>query len=99
VTDNHLDAFLAGLARVIRSKVIDPVRRGACSRAGKEKLARLDDRMLRDIGLTRSQVHAAAYGLIRLGEPSRAGCPKHPALASGVDRTTPVPPAERAART
>ena len=98
MTDEHLGTFLAGLARVIRSKVIDPVRRGACSRAGKKRLAQLDDRMLRDIGLTRSQVHAAAYGLIRLGEPSRPGCPKHPAPASGVGRM-PVSPPGRTART
>ena len=32
--------------------------------------------LLRDIGGgTRSQVHAAAHGLLRLGEPSRANAP------------------------
>jgi hypothetical protein len=39
-------------------------------RAGARQLAQLDERLLRDIGLTRSQVHAAAYGLLRLREPS-----------------------------
>jgi uncharacterized protein YjiS (DUF1127 family) len=65
-----LDALLPGLARLARDHVIDPARRYARWRAGKGELARLDDRMLRDIGLTRAQVRAAANGLIRLGEDS-----------------------------
>jgi uncharacterized protein YjiS (DUF1127 family) len=70
VSEKHLDTLLAGLARVIRSRVIEPVRRHARSRRGEWELARLDDHLLRDIGLTRSQIHAAAYGLLRLGEYS-----------------------------
>ena len=45
------------------------MRRRACSHAGERELALLDDRMLHDIGLTRSQAHAAAYGLLKLGRP------------------------------
>jgi uncharacterized protein YjiS (DUF1127 family) len=60
-----LNALLAGLARLVHDKVIAPARRRARLRAGQRELARLDDRLLRDIGLTRSQVHAAAYGLVR----------------------------------
>jgi uncharacterized protein YjiS (DUF1127 family) len=39
------------------------------SRAGERALMELDDRALHDIGLTRSNIHAAAYGLL---DPERA---------------------------
>jgi uncharacterized protein YjiS (DUF1127 family) len=69
-----LNAFLAGLVHVVRDHVIGPVRRRAGRRARNEELARLDERTLRDIGLTRAQVRAAAYGLVRLGDdPARRG--------------------------
>jgi uncharacterized protein YjiS (DUF1127 family) len=67
-----LNALFAGLAHLIHHKVTDPARRRARSRAGERELARLDDRLLRDIGLTRSQVHAAGYGLVGPGEGSSA---------------------------
>jgi uncharacterized protein YjiS (DUF1127 family) len=57
------DDFLANLARLVHDHLVDPVRRHSRSRAGERKLAWLDDRMLRDIGLTCSQIHAAVYGL------------------------------------
>jgi uncharacterized protein YjiS (DUF1127 family) len=105
-----LRAFIAELAQLVHDKMIDPMRRHALSRGGERELARLDDRMLRDIGLTRSQVHAAAFGLIRLGEQSRvrssrasrAGSddvrPKRSAVVLSVDGATATPVAERAAR-
>jgi uncharacterized protein YjiS (DUF1127 family) len=40
------------------------VRRRLRSRAGERALMELDDHALRDIGLTRSKIHAAAYGLL-----------------------------------
>jgi uncharacterized protein YjiS (DUF1127 family) len=48
--------------RLIYETVIDPVRRRARGRADAWQLARLDDHLLRDIGLTRAQVLAAAFG-------------------------------------
>jgi uncharacterized protein DUF1127 len=40
-------------------------------RAGEQALMQLDDHLLRDIGLTRSQVHAAAHGVLGLGAAPR----------------------------
>jgi uncharacterized protein YjiS (DUF1127 family) len=110
VSEKHLDTLLTGLARVIRSRVIEPVRRHACSRRGERELARLDDHLLSDIGLTRSQIHAAAYGLFRLGAYSFVHSTRaSPAEAAGarlkrrstvpsVGGAMPAPLAERAAR-
>jgi uncharacterized protein YjiS (DUF1127 family) len=70
-SDNRpLIAFLIGPARRLCGKRIDPMRRRARRSLGAQQLAELDDHLLRDIGLTRSQVNAAAYGLLRLREPS-----------------------------
>jgi uncharacterized protein YjiS (DUF1127 family) len=105
-----LNVLLAGLAHLVHGKVIAPARRRARSRAGERELARLDDRLLRDIGLTRSQVHAAAYGLVGPGEgtsadvmrASRSGPDnvrlKRRAIALSVDGAMAAPLAERAAR-
>jgi uncharacterized protein YjiS (DUF1127 family) len=107
-----LSALLTGPVRLVYETVIDPMRRRARRRPGKRTLAQLDDRLLRDIGLTRSQVHAAAYGLLRLGEDSPAGSMRAPppsgptnvvrlkrrAIALRVDEATAVPLAKRAAR-
>jgi uncharacterized protein YjiS (DUF1127 family) len=76
-TEDHavgqwLKALIAGLAQLVCDNVIDPVRRHARSRAGERAMAQLDDRLLRDIGLTRSQVHAAAWGLVGLDGLPRA---------------------------
>jgi uncharacterized protein YjiS (DUF1127 family) len=59
-----LSALFIGLAHLVYDHVIDSVRRHARSRAGERDLARLDDHRLRDIGLTRPEIHAAAYGLL-----------------------------------
>jgi uncharacterized protein YjiS (DUF1127 family) len=56
------NAFLHSPVRFIYETVIDPVRRRARGRADAWQLARLDDHLLRDIGLTRAQVLAAAFG-------------------------------------
>ena len=79
---SRLSALLAGLACLVRDRVVDPMRRGARSRAGERELARLDDRLLRDIGLMRSQVHAAAYGRVGPGVLSRAEL--HASAAIGI---------------
>jgi uncharacterized protein YjiS (DUF1127 family) len=79
---SRLSALLAGLACFVRDRVVDPMRRGARSRAGERELARLDDRLLRDIGLMRSQVHAAAYGRVRPGVLSRADFMRAPPSGS-----------------
>jgi uncharacterized protein YjiS (DUF1127 family) len=63
-----LNALPTGLAQLVHDRVIDPVRRHARRHAGERELARLDDRVLRDIGLTRPQIRAAACGVIELGE-------------------------------
>ncbi|HEX2478700.1 MAG TPA: DUF1127 domain-containing protein [Geminicoccaceae bacterium] len=105
-----LTARLIGPARRVCGKMIDAMRRRARRRTGARQLAQLDDRLLRDIGLTRSQVHAAAHGLLRLCEPSRAshiGAPptaaanviplKRRAIAVRVDQATAAPLVKRAA--
>jgi uncharacterized protein YjiS (DUF1127 family) len=104
-----LTALLGGPVRLIHEKVIDPVRRRARRRAGAWELARLDDRLLRDIGLTRSQVHAAAFGPVGPSGHSPADSPrarpsgpgnvvplKRRAIAEPVDEPTPAPLARRA---
>jgi uncharacterized protein YjiS (DUF1127 family) len=64
----RLNALLGGLARRVHDRLIDPIRRHARRHAGERELARLDDRVLRDIGLTRPQIRAAACGVIALGQ-------------------------------
>jgi uncharacterized protein YjiS (DUF1127 family) len=56
------NVFLHSPVRFIYETVIDPMRRRARGRAAAGQLARLDDHLLRDIGLTRPQVLAAAFG-------------------------------------
>jgi uncharacterized protein YjiS (DUF1127 family) len=51
------------------------VRRRLRARAGERALMERDDRALRDIGLTRSQIHAAAYGLL---DPEGTSGPTRP---------------------
>jgi uncharacterized protein YjiS (DUF1127 family) len=60
--DRRLTALLTRLARLVCETVIVPVRRRTRRRPGAGELARLDDHLLRDIGLTRPQVLAAAFG-------------------------------------
>jgi uncharacterized protein YjiS (DUF1127 family) len=105
-----LNALPTGLAQLVHDRVIDPVRRHARRHAGERELARLDDRVLRDIGLTRPQIRAAACGVIELGEhrpadsrralPSGAGNARlmRRAIALRGDRAPAPPVAERAAR-
>jgi uncharacterized protein YjiS (DUF1127 family) len=66
-----LDALIAGLAHLVYDHAIDSMRRQARWRAGKLELGRLNDHTLRDIGLTRSEIQAAACGLLRLGDRAR----------------------------
>jgi uncharacterized protein YjiS (DUF1127 family) len=101
---------LAGLARLVYRKVIDSLRPDVRVRAGEEELARLDDRLLRDIGLTGSGIHAAAYGLAEPGEhsltsslrasPSERGNVRPQRRAGGLNiaGAPAAPPAGRAAR-
>jgi uncharacterized protein YjiS (DUF1127 family) len=90
VHDNRpLIALLAGLARLVYDQVIDPARRQARRHARVEELARLDARTLRDIGLTRAEIHAAACGLLsgdRVSGSDTAG-----------NQPVPAPPAKAAA--
>jgi uncharacterized protein YjiS (DUF1127 family) len=86
VSDRHraggkrrLNTLLARLARRVHDRVIDPVRR----HAGERELARLDDHLLRDLGLTRPEIRAAACGVIELGEHRHAASRR--ALPSGAD--------------
>jgi uncharacterized protein YjiS (DUF1127 family) len=108
---SRLRVLLASLARLVHDHVIDPMRRGARSHAGERELARLDDRLLRDIGLMRSQVHASAYGRVGPGvlsradaarakpsEPDEVRCLKRCPIALRVDETMAAPLARRAAR-
>jgi uncharacterized protein YjiS (DUF1127 family) len=109
-SDNRpLIAFLIGPARRLCGKRIDPMRRRARRRLGAQQLAELDDHLLRDIGLTRSQARAAAYELLGVREPLRhieapspAGAGnvvplKLRAIAVRVDEATSAPLIKRAA--
>jgi uncharacterized protein YjiS (DUF1127 family) len=111
VRNRRLNALLRGLAHLIHDNLVGPMRRLARSRGGERELARLDDHLLRDIGLTRAEVHAAAYGVIRLGEHSPGDSMRAPqseadnvvrlkrsATGSSVDEAAAAPPARRAAR-
>ena len=107
--DRSLMASLIEPARRVCPKIIDVLRRRAGRRYGARQLAQLDDRLLRDIGLTRSQVHAAAFGPVGPSGHSPADSPrarpsgpgnvvplKRRAIAEPVDEPTPAPLARRA---
>jgi uncharacterized protein YjiS (DUF1127 family) len=108
--NRSLTAFLGGPVRLVYERVIQPMRRHARWRGGERELALLDDRLLRDIGLTRSQVLAAGYGLVApsgdaAAELTRASPPadsnlrlKRRAIALHVDGAMAAPLAEPAAR-
>jgi Domain of unknown function (DUF1127) len=93
VHDNRpLSALVAGLARLVFDHVIDSVGRRGRWQAGELELAQVDDRTLRDIGLTRAEIHAAAYGPLSSDRAS--------GLASqdtAGDQPVPAPPAKAAA--
>jgi uncharacterized protein YjiS (DUF1127 family) len=106
-----LIARIIGPARRICPRMIDALRRRARAPVGARQLAVLDDCLLRDIGLTRVQVHAAAHELLRLREFSPArqiGAPptgaanvvrlKRRAIAVRVAPATSAPLMKRAAQ-
>jgi uncharacterized protein YjiS (DUF1127 family) len=74
-------ALLSSPVRLVYDALIDPVRRRARGRTGARELALLDDHLLRDIGLMRAQVHAAAFGPI--GPKWRAPADPAPACPGG----------------
>jgi uncharacterized protein YjiS (DUF1127 family) len=106
-----LNAILIDPARRLCERMIDLRRRGVRRHSGAQRLAQLDDHLLRDIGLTRSQAHAAAYGLLNLGERSASGQSEESplegagnvvpltrrAIAMRVDQATSAPLVRRAA--
>jgi uncharacterized protein YjiS (DUF1127 family) len=105
-----LMARLIEPARRVCLKMIGAMRCRARRRLGAQQLAQLDSRLLRDIGLTRAQVHAAAYGLLMLRELSSASRIDAPptaaatvvplrrrAIAVRVDQATSAPLLKRAA--
>jgi uncharacterized protein YjiS (DUF1127 family) len=107
-SDNRpLLALLIGPARRFCERMIDRRRR----RIGAQQLAELNDHLLCDIGLTRSQAYAAAYGLLELREPAaprrmEASPPtdagnvvplKQRAIAVRVDQATSAPLVKRVA--
>jgi hypothetical protein len=68
----RLTAFITSLACSIYSRATKPVLRGLCC-PRRRTLADLDDRLLADIGVLRSEVTAAAHGLLPLGRDFRDG--------------------------
>jgi uncharacterized protein YjiS (DUF1127 family) len=87
-----LSALFIGLAHLVYDHVLDSVRRQARWRAGEQELARLDDRTLWDIGLTRPEIHAAAYGLLSGGRANGSA-----SQDTAGDQPVPTPPAKVAA--
>jgi len=66
------------LGHLVQAGMIDAIRRRIRRHAGEQAMMQLDDHLLRDIGLTRLQVDAAAHGLLHLagaaaGAPRRSG--------------------------
>jgi uncharacterized protein YjiS (DUF1127 family) len=105
------NTFLHSPVRFICETVINPVRRRAHGRGGIRELARLDDHLLRDIGLTRAQVLAAAFGpagtdrhfaadsvLARSLGPGNVVPLKCPASTERVEASAATPLVRRAAR-
>lgn len=62
-----LPRLVGALRRLFRLVFVQPVGR----RAREERLGALPDRILRDIGLKRADVQAAAWGMVRLSEVMR----------------------------
>jgi uncharacterized protein YjiS (DUF1127 family) len=87
-----LHPLLAGLADLVHDHMIDPIRRRARSRTGAREMARLDHHLLRDIGLTRPEIHAAAYGLL-IGRRANGSASRDTAA----DQPVPTSPAKVAA--
>lgn len=52
----------------VRIRMVDAIMRRIRSHAGKRAMMELDDHLLRDIGLSRSDLHAAAFGILPLGQ-------------------------------
>lgn len=63
----RLPPVLRALRRLFRLLLVQPVGR----RAREERLGALPDRILRDIGLKRADVQAAALGMVRLSDVMR----------------------------
>jgi uncharacterized protein YjiS (DUF1127 family) len=74
----HCIGTLANLVRLGIGRIGDRLR----CQAAEWELSQLDDRMLRDIGLTRSQIHAAACGLLALGGSSAQETAREPEPSS-----------------
>jgi len=87
-----LNALLAGLARLVYDHVIDSALRQPCRRPRVQELAQLDDRLLRDIGVTRAEIHAAAYGPLSSDRASGSA-----SQVTAGNQPIPAPPAEAAA--
>ena len=63
--------LLVGLAHGIHRGVIAPVNRPLQRRAREAAMMQLDEHLLRDIGLSRAQVHAAAFGWLTLPQSTQ----------------------------
>jgi uncharacterized protein YjiS (DUF1127 family) len=57
---------LVGLVRAIGVAVLKPVQRRLRCRAGARRMMDLDDHLLKDIGIRRGEIRAAAYGLLKV---------------------------------
>jgi uncharacterized protein YjiS (DUF1127 family) len=81
----HIQDGLADRVRQASQRLLESVRHELRCRAGERALAELDDDRLADLGLTRAEIHAAAYGL--LDRNARPPSSVHAVTASAMRRT------------
>lgn len=74
----------ASLARLVRDHWIEPAKRARRRRADLKALLSLDERTLADIGLRRSDLHAASLGLVPFSQAIKQKTAVHAARVGTV---------------
>lgn len=86
-----LSGATAGLVRHVRDHLIEPAKRARRRRADLKALLGLDERTLDDIGLRRSELHAASLGMIPFEQAVRQKTAIHMARVGTVVRMPATP--------